>query len=136
MRTSRTGLTVRPVAARLAGWLLALALTTHALAKAPTQENAGALGATVDSVLAAGRALSPQLRAAALETKAAAARAEAAGALDDPVLSENYQNYRSGSLFSMHFLTVTQTFPLWGMSIGIQTGPRIGVQLGPLSLLG
>ena len=76
--------------------------------------DAGALGATVDGLLAAGRQLSPQLRAAALETEAAAAKAEAAGALEDPMFSENYQRYRSGGLFSMNFITVTQTFPLWG----------------------
>ena len=50
----------------------------------------------------------------ALEREAAAARADAAGALDDPVLSENYQRYRSGGLFSMNFITLTQSFPLWG----------------------
>jgi len=76
--------------------------------------NAGVLGATVDGLLAAGRQLSPQLRAAALEAEAAADKAEAAGTLEDPVLSENYQRYRSGGLFSMNFITVTQTFPLWG----------------------
>src|SRR4051812_42163976 len=114
MRTRRTGLVFRRMTALMAGCLIAAALTTSALARAPTQDDAGALGATVDSLLAAGRALSPQLRAAALETRAAAAKAETAGALDDPMFSENYQNYRSGGLFSMHFLTVTQTFPLWG----------------------
>lgn len=72
------------------------------------------LGATVEGVLALGHRLSPALRAAALDTASASARAEAAGALDDPVVSENYQRYRSGSLFSMNFITVSQTFPLWG----------------------
>jgi len=114
MRTRRTGLVFWWMTALMAGCLIAAALTTSALARVPTQGDAGALGATVDSLLAAGRTLSPQLRAAALEIQAAAAKAETAGALDDPMLSENYQNYRSGSLFSMHFLTVTQTFPLWG----------------------
>lgn len=87
-----------------------LAATTPAAA----QTGPAPLGASVEGLLAAGRSLSPQLRAAALEREAAAARAEAAGALDDPVLSENYQRYRSGGLFSMNFITVTQTFPLWG----------------------
>src|SRR3954469_14233227 len=114
MHAPRTGLVFRRMAALLAGCLIALALTPSAPARAPMQDDVEALGATVDSLLAAGRALSPQLRTAALETQTAAAKAETAGALDDPVLSENYQNYRSGGLFSMHFLTVTQTFPLWG----------------------
>src|SRR3954471_10411343 len=114
MHAPRTDFVFRRMAALLAGCLIALALTPSAPARAPMQDDVSALGATVDSLLAAGRALSPQLRAAALETQTAAAKAETAGALDDPMLSENYQNYRSGGLFSMHFLTVTQTFPLWG----------------------
>lgn len=81
---------------------------TAALAQSPPP------GATAESLLALGRRLSPALRAAALDTAAASARAEAAGALDDPVVSENYQRYRSGGLFSMNFVTVSQTFPLWG----------------------
>jgi cobalt-zinc-cadmium efflux system outer membrane protein len=80
---------------------------------APAQPEAPP-GATVEGLLALGHRLSPALRAAALDTASASARAEAAGALDDPVLSENYQRYRSGSLFSMNFITVSQTFPLWG----------------------
>ena len=71
-------------------------------------------GATAESLIALGRRLSPALRAAALDTVAASARAEAASALDDPVFSENYQNYHSPNLFSMNFITVSQSFPLWG----------------------
>jgi len=80
---------------------------------APAQPEAPP-GATVEGLLALGHRLSPALRAAALDTASASARAEAAGALDDPVVSENYQYYRSGGLFSMNFITVSQTFPLWG----------------------
>ena len=72
------------------------------------------LGATVDSVLAAGRRLNPVLRAAALETSAAAAKAAGADALDDPMLSDSYQYYRNPNIFSGHAVTVTQAFPLWG----------------------
>lgn len=98
-----------------AGCLLAVAAAVAAPVAASAQTDAaGPLGATVEGLLAAGRRLSPQLRAAALEREAAAARAEAAGALEDPVLSENYQRYRSGGLFDMHFVTLTQNFPLWG----------------------
>ncbi|MCI0465401.1 MAG: TolC family protein [Beijerinckiaceae bacterium] len=72
------------------------------------------LGATVETVLAAGRRLNPALRAAALETLAAAAKAGAAGALDDPMISDNYQFYRNPNVFSGHAITVTQAIPLWG----------------------
>jgi len=72
------------------------------------------LGATLESVLAAGRQLHPALRAAALETSAAAAKAAGADALDDPVISDSYQYYRNPNVFSGHAVMVTQAFPLWG----------------------
>ncbi len=72
------------------------------------------LGATVESVLAAGRGLNPALRAAALETSAAAAKAAGADALDDPVISDSYQYWGDPNVFSGHAITVTQAFPLWG----------------------
>jgi outer membrane protein, heavy metal efflux system len=72
------------------------------------------LGETLESVLAAGRQLNPSLRAAALETSAAAAKAAGADALDDPTLSDSYQYYRNPNVFSGHAVMVTQSFPLWG----------------------
>jgi cobalt-zinc-cadmium efflux system outer membrane protein len=72
------------------------------------------LGATVESVLAAGRQLNPALRAAALDTSAAAAKAAGADALDDPTISDSYQYYRNPGVFSGHAIMVTQAFPLWG----------------------
>ncbi len=72
------------------------------------------LGATLESVLAAGRQLNPALRAAALETSAAAAKAAGADALEDPTLSDSYQYYRNPNVFSGHAVMVTQAFPLWG----------------------
>jgi cobalt-zinc-cadmium efflux system outer membrane protein len=72
------------------------------------------LGATVESVLAAGRQLNPVLRAAALDTSASAARAAGADALDDPMISDSYQYYRNPNVFSGHAIMVTQAFPLWG----------------------
>jgi outer membrane protein, heavy metal efflux system len=72
------------------------------------------LGATVESVLAAGRRLNPALRAAALDTSAAAAKAAGADALDDPTISDSYQYYRNPNVFSGHAIVVTQAFPLWG----------------------
>lgn len=81
---------------------------------ASAQDVSAPPGATVESLLTLGHQLSPTLRARTLETEAASARVKVAGALDDPTLSENYQYYRSGGLFSMNFITVSQTFPLWG----------------------
>ena len=72
------------------------------------------LGATLESVLSVGRELNPALRAAALETSAAAAKAGGADALDDPTLSDSYQYYRNPNVFSGHAIMVTQAFPLWG----------------------
>jgi outer membrane protein TolC len=71
-------------------------------------------GATVDELLAAGRQLSPVLRAAALETAAAAARAGGADALDDPTVSDSYQYYKNPGVFSAHTIMLSQSFPLWG----------------------
>jgi outer membrane protein, heavy metal efflux system len=79
-----------------------------------TRPRLAPLGATVESVLAAGRQLNPALRAAALETSAAAAKAAGADALDDPTLSDSYQYYRNPNVFSGHAIMVTQAFPLWG----------------------
>jgi cobalt-zinc-cadmium efflux system outer membrane protein len=72
------------------------------------------LGASVDGLRAAGRRLSPALRAAALEADAAAAKADGADALDDPTISDSYQYYRDPGVFSAHTVTLTQAFPLWG----------------------
>jgi outer membrane protein, heavy metal efflux system len=82
--------------------------------KAATAPRPAPLGATVESVLLAGRQLNPALRAAALETSAAAAKAAGADALDDPMISDSYQYYRNPNVFSGHAITVTQAFPLWG----------------------
>lgn len=99
-----------------AGAALAVKLIvgTPLFGSAFAQPSEAPLGATADGLLAAGRRLSPSLRAAALESQATASKASVAGALDDPMLSVNYQNYRSPGLFSMNFITVTQNFPLWG----------------------
>jgi cobalt-zinc-cadmium efflux system outer membrane protein len=83
-------------------------------AKSAAQRRFAPLGATVDSVLRAGRQLNPALRAAALETSAAAAKAAGADALDDPMISDSYQYYRNPNVFSGHAIMATQAFPLWG----------------------
>jgi outer membrane protein TolC len=68
----------------------------------------------VESVLAVGRQLNPALRAAALDTSAAAAKATGADALDDPIISDSYQYWRDPGVFSGHAVMVTQAFQLWG----------------------
>ena len=75
-----------------------------------------ALGATAEGLIAAGRMLSPTLRAATLTTSAAAAKFDAAGALDDPmftVLSDEVDR-TGGRRINKTYLTFTQEFPLWG----------------------
>ena len=83
-------------------------------AKSAEQIRLAPLGATVESVLLAGRQLNPALRAAALETSAAAAKAAGADALDDPMISDSYQYYHNPNVFSGHAVVVTQALPLWG----------------------
>src|SRR5882724_2070259 len=91
-------------------------LLTSLIACAPAfaQPADGPLGATVDGLLAASRQLSPALRATALDTAAAAAKAGGADALDDPTISDSYQYYKDPGVFSAHTVTVSQSFPLWG----------------------
>ncbi len=99
---------VRPGAgAMLAASLLACAPAMAQPANAP-------LGATVESLLMAGRRLSPGLRAAALDTEAAAAKAGGADRLDDPTITDSYTYYKDPNVFSAHTVMLTQAFPLWG----------------------
>src|SRR6266513_3840116 len=79
-------------------------------------QDIGTPGTTVESVLALGRQLSPELRAAALDTEAAAARADAAGRLDDPTFRamSDEVDRTSGPRINKTYLTVEQEFPLWG----------------------
>jgi cobalt-zinc-cadmium efflux system outer membrane protein len=93
------------------GGVLALSLAAYAPAFAQT---AGPLGASVDGLLAAGRSLSPALRAAALDTEAASASAAGADALDDPTITDSYTYYKDPNVFSAHTVMLTQAFPLWG----------------------
>ena len=72
------------------------------------------LGTTVDGLLSAGRRLSPALRASALDTEAASAKASGADALDDPTLADNYTYNKNPNVFSAHTVMLTQAFPLWG----------------------
>ena len=92
-------------------FVLLSALPRTVTAQGPPSEP---LGANVETFLAIAHRLSPTLRGAALETAAAAAKASGADALDDPMITNNYQYYRNPNVFSGHAIMVTQTFPLWG----------------------
>ena len=94
--------------------VLAAGLAAFVPSSAEAQAEAGPLGATVHGMLAAGRQLSPALRAAALDTAAASAKAGGAAALDDPTISDSYSYYRDPGVFSGHSVMVTQAYPLWG----------------------
>jgi len=72
------------------------------------------LGASAEGLIAAGRQLSPALRAASLKTAAVAAKAEGADALDDPTITDSYTYYKDPGVFSAHTVTFSQAFPLWG----------------------
>lgn len=90
-----------------------LAAGLLACATASAQPGNGPLGANVEGLLAAGRSLSPALRAAALDTEAASAKAGGAGALDDPTITDGYTYYKDPGVFSAHSIMLSQTFPLW-----------------------
>lgn len=75
----------------------------------PAQAGEDGLGSSLSSLLEAGHRLSPQLRGAALETEAAAARADGAGALPDPTFSVGIKRSTGMTEFMLE-----QTFPLWG----------------------
>ena len=87
-----------------------------ALAPTPSRADMPAPGTTVESVLALGRQLSPELRAMALERDAAAARADASGRLDDPTFKamSDEVDRTSGPRINKTYLSVEQEFPLWG----------------------
>ena len=84
------------------------------LAQSISRHDDPLLGATLEGLRAAGRQLSPVLRAAALDTSAASAKAGGADALDDPTISDSYQYYKDPGVFSAHTVMVSQSFPLWG----------------------
>jgi outer membrane protein TolC len=104
----------RPVWGGLA--ILFAALVGLSIASASAQDNSQVLGATVESVLEAGRRLSPELRAAALATDAAAARTQSAGSLDDPMLRimSDEVDRTSGPRINKTYITLEQEFSLWG----------------------
>lgn len=97
-------------------WVAVGVLAANLLACAPARAQSGPapLGANVEGLLAAGRSLSPALRAAALDTATASARAGGADRLDDLTISDGYSYYKDPGVFSAHTVMLTQAFPLWG----------------------
>jgi cobalt-zinc-cadmium efflux system outer membrane protein len=94
---------------------LLLALMVGGISLARAQEANAPIGATVESVLDAAHGLSPTLRASALDTAAASARADRADALANPTF--NVQSMQvPGNRASMDQTTIMlqQEFPLWG----------------------
>ena len=103
----------RALAAGLAASLLT-AQVAHAAE--PEADDGRTLGTTVDGLLAVARRLSPELAAGALDAEVAAARAAAAGALDDPMLRVTSDEDRDehGRRLNKMVYGVEQEFPLWG----------------------
>jgi len=95
--------------------IILLAAGATSLQANAQETGASQIGATVESVLDAARYLSPNLRAAALSTSAASARADRADALDDPTLSAQTMQV-PGNRASMDQTTILlqQDIPLWG----------------------
>lgn len=79
---------------------------------------AGGLGAGYPELLDALRAVSPDLRAAALDTEAALARGRGAGLLPDPTfrLMLDETDRTGGRRFARNTASVEQEIPLWGKS--------------------
>ncbi|MDN3563544.1 TolC family protein [Paeniroseomonas aquatica] len=109
---------------RKPGAAVALGLTLILLAGAghaqtrTTQRTSGGLlpGATLDSVLAIARQLSPELAARGMDTAAAQARVAIAGSLPDPtiqVMSDDVDR-TSGSRPNKMIYSFQQEIPLWG----------------------
>src|SRR5437762_2971465 len=95
-------------------WLLMACLAL--MARPGLAEDTGLPGATAAGVLALGRQLSPELRAVALERDAAAAKADAAGRLDDPTFRamSDEVDRTSGPRINKTYLSFEQEVPLWG----------------------
>jgi outer membrane protein TolC len=97
--------------------MLILALVMLAAsARADAPVSTAPPGATLAEVLAIARRLSPELAARALDTEAAQARVDIAGALADPMLriTSDEIDRTSGPRQNKMYYTVEQEFPLWG----------------------
>ncbi|MDA8232660.1 MAG: TolC family protein [Magnetospirillum sp.] len=82
----------------------------------------GAIGATVDELVAVARRMNPDVQVSSLEADAAAAKVEGAGSLPDPKLQwlvQQWPRNEPGALPRSPFLgdnmySVVQMFPFWG----------------------
>lgn len=101
---------------QLAGVVIAAALLLASAAHAGPAEGTSPPGATVDELLVLAHQLSPALAARALESDAAAARVDTAGALDDPLLTITSDEDRDdhGTRKNKMIYGVEQEIPLWG----------------------
>ena len=93
--------------------LLALLAGSASLARA--QDANAPIGATVEGVLDAAHGLSPTLRAAALDTAAASARADRADTLANPMFNvQTMQVPGNRAAMDQTTIMLQQEFPLWG----------------------
>ncbi|MBF0400132.1 MAG: TolC family protein [Magnetococcales bacterium] len=106
----------------IGGLLLALAILGQVHAGEShhaTHSEEGAIGASVEELLAVVRTMNPELAAMALEAEAAAARVEGSDALPDPKLQVTFEDIAKNSSglpsrVSTAKFVVQQEFPLWG----------------------
>lgn len=104
------------------GMLLALAILGQVHAGTShhgTHSEEGAIGASVEELLAVVRTMNPALMAMALEAEAAAARVTGSDALPDPKFRITFEDITKNdnglpSRSSMSKFIVQQEFPLWG----------------------
>jgi outer membrane protein TolC len=102
---------------RLGPPLFALLVTLSSASTVTAQSTAdtGALGANVEGLLDAAHRLSPTLRAAALDSAAASARADRADTLADPMLNVQTAQVPGGqNRMDQTTILLQQEFPLWG----------------------
>ena len=101
---------------RVAVTVVAAILVASAARAAAVEDTSSPPGATVEEFLVLAHRLSPALAARALESDAASARVDAAGALDDPLLTITSDEDRDehGSRQNKMIYGVEQEIPLWG----------------------
>ncbi|OIR00542.1 cobalt-zinc-cadmium resistance protein CzcC precursor [mine drainage metagenome] len=104
---------------------MALAIMTLSVPLAWAEDmpdHTGAIGATVDELVAMARGMNPDVQVAVLEADAAAAKVEAAGSLPDPKIQWQVQQWPRDNpgllprspLLGDNMFSVVQMFPFWG----------------------
>ena len=107
---------------KLAALGIGLGLGLPAWAGESPHDADGAIGATVDELVAIARRMNPDVKVAALEADAAAAKVEGAGSLPDPKLQWQVQQWPRAEpgalprspLLGDNMYSVVQMFPFWG----------------------